>query len=401
MRIDGAFFSGLKRRRKEACEMDKQLKKIVLVGPVYPYKGGISHYTGLMYRALRSRYDVSMVSYKMQYPKFLFKKEQKDYSNDTFKIDGTNYWIHTANPLNLVGTAGKIRGEKPDLVIFQWWHPYFAPCYWILCRLLGRCRILFVCHNVFPHERFPMDRFLTKLVLRRGDYFITQSKMDAEDLLSIEKDARYVQAVHPTYNAFKFEDMSREQARGLLGIGADERVVLFFGFVREYKGLRHLLRAMPLLRGFGMDVRLLVVGDFGDDRQEYMDLIDELGIRNMLEIHGGYIPDKEVEKYFAACDLVALPYESATQSGIVQIAYGFEKPVVVTDVGGLPDVVTDGETGYVVEPRNPDALAEAVRRYFEEGKEEEFRRNIEHEAYKYSWDRMTEHVERLYGRNEK
>lgn len=381
--------------------MDKQLKKIVLVGPVYPYKGGISHYTGLMYRALRSRYDVSMVSYKMQYPKFLFKKEQKDYSNDTFKIDGTNYWIHTANPLNLVGTAGKIRREKPDLVIFQWWHPYFAPCYWILCRLLGRCRILFVCHNVFPHERFPMDRFLTKLVLRQGDYFITQSKMDAEDLLSIEKDARYVQAVHPTYNAFKFEDMSREQARGLLGIGADERVVLFFGFVREYKGLRHLLRAMPLLRGFGMDVRLLVVGDFGDDRQEYMDLIDELGIGDMLEIHGGYIPDKEVEKYFAASDLVALPYESATQSGIVQIAYGFEKPVVVTDVGGLPDVVTDGETGYVVEPGNPDALAEAVRRYFEEGKEEEFRRNIEHEAYKYSWDRMTEHVERLYGRNEK
>lgn len=380
--------------------MDKQLKKIVLVGPVYPYKGGISHYTGLMYRALRSRYDVSMVSYKMQYPKFLFKKEQKDYSNDTFKIDGTNYWIHTANPLNLVGTAGKIRREKPDLVIFQWWHPYFAPCYWILCRLLGRCRILFVCHNVFPHERFPMDRFLTKLVLRQGDYFITQSKMDAEDLLSIEKDARYVQAVHPTYNAFKFEDMSREQARGLLGIGADERVVLFFGFVREYKGLRHLLRAMPLLRSFGMDVRLLVVGDFGDDRQEYMDLIDELGIRNMLEIHGGYIPDKEVEKYFAACDLVALPYESATQSGIVQIAYGFEKPVVVTDVGGLPDVVTDGETGYVVEPRNPDALAEAVRRYFEEGKEEEFRRNIEGEAYRYSWDRMAEHVERLYGNTE-
>ena len=381
--------------------MDKQLKKIVLVGPVYPYKGGISHYTGLMYRALRSRYDVSMVSYKMQYPKFLFKKEQKDYSNDTFKIDGTNYWIHTANPLNLVGTAGKIRREKPDLVIFQWWHPYFAPCYWILCRLLGRCRILFVCHNVFPHERFPMDRFLTKLVLRRGDYFITHSKTDAEDLLGIEKNAAYVQAVLPTYNAFKFEGMGKEKARGILNLDKDEYVLLFFGLVRKYKGLKHLLKAMPLLRDLKKQVKLLVVGDFGSDRQEYMDLIDVLGIQDMLEIHAGYIPDKEVEKYFAASDLVALPYESATQSGIVQIAYGFEKPVVVTDVGGLPDVVTDGETGYVVEPRNPDALAEAVRRYFEEGKEEEFRRNIEHEAYKYSWDRMTEHVERLYGRNEK
>lgn len=381
--------------------MENQLKKIVLIGPVYPYKGGISHYTGLMYRALSSKYDVKMVSYKMQYPKLLFKKEQKDFSNDTFKIEGTNYWIHTANPLNLVHTAKKIREEKPDLVIFQWWHPYFAPCYWILGKLLRRCKVLFVCHNVFPHERFPLDRFLTKLVLRQGDYFITQSKMDAEDLLGIDKKADYVQAVHPTYNAFKFEDMTKDEARSRLGISNEENVLLFFGFVREYKGLKHLLRAMPLIKNELTSVKLLVVGDFGEDKQDYMDLIGELKIGGVLEIHDGYIPDKEVEKYFAASDLVVLPYESATQSGIVQIAYGFEKSVVVTDVGGLPDVVNDGETGYVVEPKKPDALADAIRRFFEEKKEVDFRKHIKKESYKYSWDRMVEHVEELYGRNRK
>lgn len=375
----------------------KELKKIVLIGPVYPYKGGISHYTSLMYRALNKKYDVTMVSYKMQYPKILFKKEQKDYSNDTFRIDGTNYWIHTANPFNLVSAARKIRAEKPNLIIIQWWHPYFAPCYWILSKLLRKTQILFVCHNVFPHERFPMDRFLTKLVLKQGDCFITHSKKDADDLLSIEPDARYIQTVLPTYNVFKFEDMSHEDARKKLNLSKTERTLLFFGFVREYKGLKHLLRAMPLLKETDLNIKLLIVGDFGDDKQDYLDLINELNIADMLEIHAGYIPDREIEKYFAASDLVVLPYESATQSAIVQIAYGFEKPVIVTRVGGLPDVVADGKTGYITEPGNPADLAKAIQRYFQEEKESEFREGIKQEAYKYSWERMAEHIELLYG----
>ena len=379
-----------------ACaEMDNKLKHIILVGPVYPYKGGISHYTGLMYRALSKKYQVDMVSFKLQYPKLLFKKEQKDYSNDTFKIPETEYLLHTANPFNWQSTAREIRKRKPDLVIFQWWHPYFVPCYWTLCKLLGKSKVMFLCHNVFPHERFPLDRFLTKLVLKQGDCFITQSGTDTEDLLGIKKDADHIQAVHPTYNAFKFEDMDKSKARGLLGLAEEEKVLLFFGFVREYKGLRHLLRALPLLKGKIPGIKLLVVGDFGNDRPEYMELIEQLEVQEMLEIHDGYIPDREVEKYFAASDLVVLPYESATQSGIVQIAYGFEKPVVVTEVGGLPDVVADGKTGYVVRPKDPASLAEAIELYFREEKEDEFRGHIREEAYKYSWDRMVEHVEEL------
>ena len=255
---------------------------------------------------------------------------------------------------------------------------------------------MFICHNVFPHERFPLDRFLTKLVLRQGNCFVTQSKLDTENLLSIEKNAQYIEAVHPTYNVFKFENMSKKRAREILDISQEESVLLFFGFVREYKGLKYLLKAMKLLKQSEKQFRLLVVGDFGDDRQDYMDLIKQCNIQDMIEIYDGYIPDREVEKYFAASDLVVLPYESATQSGIVQIAYGFEIPVVVTNVGGLPDVVQNNYTGYVVPPKSPEALAEKIEEFFSERKGNEFIKNIKQEAYKFSWEKINENIEQLY-----
>lgn len=373
------------------------LEHIVLIGPVYPYKGGISHYTGLLYRTLSSKYKVTMVSYCFQYPEFLYKKEQKDYENDSFRIKETNYWLNTANPVNWISTAVRIKKLQPDLVIIQWWHPYFAPCYWSLSHLLRNEKILFVCHNVFPHERFPLDKVLTRLVLQRGDYFIVQSGKDAEDLKHIVPDARYEQTVHPTYNTFKFENMSKEKARKRLGLSANEKILLFFGFVREYKGLDILLKALAYATEDIQNLKLMVVGDFGseDNKQRYRNIIDENKIGRYTNIYDGYIPDKEIEKFFAACDLVVLPYRSATQSGIVQISFGFDKPVVVTRVGGLPDVVKDGKTGFVVEPENPFLLAETIKRYFNENKEEEFTENVKKEAYRFSWDRMVEVIERL------
>lgn len=376
--------------------MAEQINKIVLIGPVYPFKGGISHYTGMMYRALSQKYQTIMVSYQMQYPKLLFKKEQRDYANDSFKIEDTKYWIHTANPFNWIISAIKIKKEKPDLIIMQWWHPYFAPCDWTLNKLFGKTKKLFVCHNVFPHERFPMDRWITKLALKSGDGFIVQSKLDADDLKTILPETVVKQTVHPTYNAFKFSNMQKETAREILKIEKTEKVLLFFGFVREYKGLKYLIQAMPKVQEVFPDIKLLIVGDFDKNKENYLELIEKCNAGNNIEIHDGYIPDKEVEKYFSVCDLVVLPYESATQSGIVQIAYGFEKPVVVTRVGGLPDVVTDGETGYVVESRNPEKLAEAVIQFFQEKKAEVFCKNIKREQYKFSWDRMVEIVEELY-----
>ena len=376
------------------------MKKIILIGPVYPYRGGISHYTGLMYRELSKHYDVEMLSYKMQYPKILFKKEQRDYKNDSFKIDETNFMINTANPFNIIRTANYIKKKKPDMVIIQWWHPYFAPCYFLLAKFMGKQNLTFVCHNVFPHERFPLDKKLTRLTLKNGKHFIVHAKEEEAELRQIMPNPDCRVTPHPSYNAFCFEHMTKAQARERLGLSMDEKVLLFFGFVRPYKGLKHLIAAMPKIKEQLGNVKLLIVGEFGNAeyKEGYVSQIKHLalsspGLEADVIIKDGYMPDREVEKYFAACDMVVLPYESATQSGIVQIAYGFGKPVTVTNVGGLPDVVSDGRTGYVAPPQDEKALAEAVVRYFAEDKEAEFTGNIAAEAYRFSWERMGEVVE--------
>lgn len=382
--------------------MNRELRRIAVVGPVYPYKGGIAHYTGLLCKSLRGQFETQMISFEVQYPKILFRKEQKDFENNSFEVQDTKYILHTANPFNWGRCAREILAGKPDLVIFQWWHPYFAPCYRSLLRKLrrGGVKTLFICHNVFPHERFPMDRALAKMVLKKGDFFITHSKTDAADLRSIRRDAAVCEAVHPTYDAFQFQNLTQEEARQKLGLGGQEQVLLFFGFVREYKGLKHLIAALPGIAKRLPKVHLLIVGDFGKDKQEYLELIAQNNAEQFLTICDGYIPDQEVEQYFAASDLVVLPYESATQSGIVQIAYGFERPVVATNVGGLPDVVLHEKTGYLVPPRDPKALAEAVVRFFEEQKAEAFAENIRQEAARYSWDRMRENICSLWEQQE-
>ncbi len=381
--------------RKEN-EYMKDRKKIVIIGPVYPYKGGIAHYTALMYRALIAENDVTLVSYSMQYPKLLFRREQRDWENKTFKIAEAVYWINTANPISCMNAAKKINKLNPDMVIIQWWHPYFAPCYFIMMKFLKKSiQKIFVCHNVFPHERFVMDRQLTKLVLGSGDAFIVHSELDKNDLLEIKPNAVLKKTFIPTYNAFKLNNISKGNAREMLDLPEDEKVLLFFGFVREYKGLKWLIKAMPLIIKRLSNVKLLIVGDFGADKDVYLSLMEECGITNEIEVYDGYIPDGEVEKYFAACDLVVCPYESATQSAIVQTAYGFEKSVIATNVGGLPEVVEDNRTGYVVESKDSAMLAERICEFYEKDKEKEFHKHIIEAAYKFSWDRMGEVVEEL------
>lgn len=365
-------------------------KSVVLIGPVFPYKGGIAHYTGLMYKALKEKFNVNMMSYKLQYPKILFRKEQKDFSNETFKVEPTQYNINTVNPFNWVSVAAQIKRLHPDVVVIQWWHPYFAPCYWSICHLLKNIKVIFICHNVFPHERFLFDRFLTKKVLCKAYGYVVQSSQDERDLLELKPEARYRRTVHPTYNAFKIAGLSKQEARRQLGLAEEEKVLLFFGFVREYKGLKYLLEAMPkIIEAIG-NVKLLVVGDFDNNKQEYLDIIQQKEIDKNIDIYDGYIQDREVEKFFAATDLVVCPYKSATQSGIVQIAYGFEKPVVATNVGGLPDVIIDGKTGFLAEKESSDDLAEKIIDYFVMDAEAEFVTNIKKEADKYSWERMTD-----------
>lgn len=360
--------------------------KIAMIGPVHPYKGGIAHYTDLLCRALREDgNEVQLYSFKFQYPKLLYKKPQKDMKSSGFGTNDADFCIHTLNPFNWIKVAGRIKKQKPELIILQWWHPYFAPCFWSICKLLRREKILFVCHNVFPHERFPLDRLLTKWTLGCGRYFITQSKMDARDLLSVKHDAVYRVTPHPTYGMFCRQGMSMQKAREQLQIDQGQRVLLFFGFVRKYKGLQYLLEAMKLLKERDFKVQLWVVGDFGEDKDEYVEQIRTFEIGDQVQMVEGYVPNDEVEKYFAASDLVVLPYLSATQSGIVQIAFGFEKPVLVTEVGGLPDVVTNGKTGYVVEPRSAEMIAEAIMDYYINNRREAFVSQIEKEKDRFSW----------------
>ncbi len=367
----------------------RTLNKIVVIGPVYPFKGGISHYTGLLVRALKESCEVHTVSYSMQYPRILFKKEQRDYDNKSFKIDDAKYLINTANPFNILKCAGIINKLDADLVIIQWWHPYFSPCYNILAKRL-KTDVMFVCHNVFPHERFPFDRALTRSVLKKGDYFILHSSKEADELLSIVPDAKFAVNMHPTYSAFKMDenaDIPEEKHDGIR--------LLFFGFVRPYKGLKVMLKAMELLPEV---VKLDIVGDFGGKREEYDALIDEYKIGERINIRDGYVPDKEVQVYFKRCDAVVLPYIEATQSGIAQIAFGFEKPVIATTAGGLSEVVTDGKTGVLCSVNDPESLAEAVKRFAALRNEENFAENIRKDSKRFSWEHMTETIGKLYAK---
>ncbi|MCQ2522310.1 MAG: glycosyltransferase family 4 protein [Lachnospiraceae bacterium] len=374
----------------------KELKKIVVLGPVYPYKGGIAHYTSLLAKSLAAKYEVEMVSYSMQYPKIMMRREQRDYSNKSFAVENTKYLINTANPFNWGKVVKQIKEMQPDLIVAQWWHPYFAPCYQsILGRLSKTIPVIYICHNVFPHERFPMDRKLSKGTLKKAAC-IVQSAEDEKDLLSILPEHKYRRAMHPTYSAFCMRGLNRSEARKELGIGENEKMLLFFGFVRPYKGLMFLLEAMPRLVQTYPEMKLYVVGDFGSAKEEYLQKMESLKIMDHLVIRDGYVPDGEVEPYFAAADLCVCPYASATQSGIVQISFGSGLPVLATRVGGLPEAVSDGETGLIVEPESPVALAEGITKFFEENLAENFRENIKVHQEEFSWDRMTQKIEDLY-----
>lgn len=371
--------------------------KIAMIGPVYPYKGGIAHYTGMMSRNLAKEHEVINISFKLLYPGFLYHREQKDFGNDACKIEDTRFLINSINPFSWIRAAHHINQIHPDLVIVQWWHPFLSPAYWSMLKLLRKnIRVLFACHNILPHESFPMKKLLTKSVLRQGDCYIVHAESSAAELLSLVKSADYRRTYIPTFNAFKLSGISKSEAREQLGLAPDIPVLLFFGYIREYKGLKHLIRALPKIREELPQVRLLVVGDyFEDNKNEYENLIAQCGMSREIIQVDGYIPDKEVEKYFSACDLVVLPYESATQSGIVQIAYSFNKPVIATKVGGLPDVVLDGETGFLVPPSDEAELAKAVIRFFRDNKAIAFEEKIRQDSYKFSWDRMNDTVKEL------
>lgn len=368
--------------------------KIVIVGAAYPLRGGIAHHTALLFRSLSERHEVQVITFKRQYPSLLFPGKTQLDAGDMIRIP-TEPLIDSMNPLNWVAVARKIRHRKPDLLMFTYSLPFFGPCYGTIARIATRgtnTRVLFLCHNIVPHEKRFGDTAFTRYALSTGDCFIVQSEAVEHDLKLLLPRAVYRKVHHPVYSIFG-EPTDKFLARQELRI-SDERVLLCFGYVRPYKGLAVMLDALPLITA-ELKVRLLIVGEFYDDKEKYLGQIRRLGIADHVTVVSDYVSNEKVGLYFSASDVVMLPYTSATQSGIAQIAYNFNKPVIATKVGGLAEVVKDGHTGFVVEPGNPAALAGAVLRFYREHREGEFSMNAKSEKKHYSWQAMTEAIESL------
>jgi glycosyltransferase involved in cell wall biosynthesis len=359
--------------------------KYVLIGPTYPYRGGISHYTTLLYQHLSAVHETKLYSFKRQYPSFLFPgRTDKDPSGSPLQVP-CEYLLDPLNPLTWLETFRRTQRERPDAVIIQWWVPYWALALASVAFLLRRftpVKVVFICHNIVPHEGSIVDTFLTRLALAQGQYFILQSQKDLSDLKALLPHAQAVRTVLPLYDTYQWEVMEEAAAKAALGLAGP--VVLFFGFVRKYKGLEYLIRALPqVLRN--LPAQLLIVGEFWEDRDAHLEMIEKLGLQQHVTVVDRYVPNEEIGLYFSAADVVVLPYVDATQSAVISLAYAFDKPVITTDVGGLPEVVTDGETGFVVPPRDHAALAAAIVKYFQGDYAPRFTANVKARKDALSW----------------
>ena len=378
----------------------KHSAKVAVIGLTYPFRGGISHYSSLFVRALRKRHSVLFLTLRRQYPKILFPGvSQYDYSDQTLAEEGDPI-VDSLNPVSWFKTARRLNRERPDIIIFQWWHPFFSFAFGSIVRLLDKTlqdRVCFLCHNVLPHEPNILQSVLTKYAFGKAASFIVHSTPDRRDLEQLRPGAAIAQGCHPTYSEFgSWSSMSRSEAREKLGLTADENVLLFFGLIRKYKGLQFLIDAMDMLPD-ALDCRLVIAGEFYDDKAPYLSSIAQSGLEDRVTVVDEYIPNEQVAMYFQAANVVVLPYVSATQSGIVQIAFGLGVPVITTNVGGLPEAVDHGATGFIVDAESAEALADAITRYFESGVEEKFRSAIRQQTDRFDWDHEIALVEEFLG----
>lgn len=337
-----------------------------LLGPLHPYRGGIAHYGALLARELAREDEVAAFNYRRLYPGLLFPgRSQYDASASPLAVPAPRL-LDSLDPLSWRRTADAIVATQPDALVCHWWQPFFGPA---LGGVLGRlarqapaCRRLLLCHNVLPHEKRRVDLLLARRALARAQGFLVHSESDAAVLRALLPDARLRVHPHPSYEALLDQAPTREAARAALGIAPSARVLLFFGYVRAYKGLDLALRALARLAD--PQLQLWVVGEFYEPRARTEALIAELNLRDRVRIVDRYVANEEVGQYFQAADLVLQPYRSATQSGIAQIALAAGRPVLATRVGGLPEQIEDGVSGLLVPPEDPAALAAAIARFF-------------------------------------
>jgi len=341
---------------------EQNILRLSLIGPVHPYRGGISHYTTALSNAILSNHILQVISFKRQYPKWLYPGESDKVTfREPSRPITAEYILDSIDPLTWIHTANRIKSFMPDAVLFQWWVSFWAPAFTSLAIFLRRYPKVFLIHNVYPHEKKIFDELLTKMVLSHGDFFVTHTQREQEKLINIFPQAHVDICPFPIYGNFPISGISQEVARNRLGFPKDiHLLVLFFGFVRPYKGLSVLLDALAYLCDQGKDVHLAVVGEIWESKSIYLEKIKKLGLEHRVIIVNRYIPDEEVELYFSAGDVMVAPYTSGTQSASLAAALGFGIPVVATDIAAAGIPVEYQPKVQIVAPNDPHALAEAI-----------------------------------------
>jgi D-inositol-3-phosphate glycosyltransferase len=363
--------------------------KVVIIGPAYPLRGGLATYNERLARAFKSAGDeVRIVTFSLQYPDFMFPG-QTQFSTEAGPTDlAIEVSLNSVNPLSWVGVGRRLRQERPDLVVFRFWLPIMGPALGTVARLVrgnGHTRVVAITDNVVPHEKRPGDKPFTRYFLSACDGFVTMSRKvlaDLQDLGFSKKPALY--RPHPLYDNFG-PAKPKEVALAALGLSAKVRYVLFFGFIRAYKGLDILLEAMADPRVAALPMKLLIAGEFYEDAAPYEVLIQKHNLESRLVRATDFIPNERVADYFSAADLVVQPYKHATQSGVSQVAYHFGRPMLVTDVGGLAELIPAGVVGYVVPP-TAVAIADALVDFYANDREEAFAAGVRRERTKFSWE---------------
>lgn len=359
--------------------MKSDKKKIIIIGPTYPYRGGNSLYVSFVYETLSKEFDVKIFNYKLLYPSFLFPgKTQFDVSKKINPVPSERI-VNSLNPFNWIKVIAKINSEKPDLIIFDWWHPYFALCHFFISSLINKKlkeNILFITENYISHEGHFIDHILTRIGLHNAKFFIALSQKVEEELKQNFAGKKIFRSELPIYDHLSGSVDDISNLKSNFEIYEDEKVILFFGYVRKYKGLDILIEALNLLKNIDTKIKLLVAGEFYDDKNFYVYLINKYNLSDRVIIRDEYIPNEKVKEYFLVSDLVALPYRSATQSGILNLAYGFRKPVIVTKVGGLAEFVVNESTGLIVEEPKAELVAESIIKFFKTQNNIDYVKNI-------------------------
>jgi glycosyltransferase involved in cell wall biosynthesis len=365
-------------------------KKIIIVGPAHPFRGGIATFNERMAIALQELgHDVEIINFTTQYPGFLFPGKTQFTSDPAPLSLKITRLLSSINPISWFKTANYIKKQNPDLVLLRFWIPFMGPALGSVARLIGsKTKIVGFVDNLIPHEKRLGDTLLSKYFVHSCSGFITLSNQVKNEIAAFTS-AKCLMSPHPVYDHYG-DKSTKEESCKQLNLSSENNYILFFGFIRNYKGLDLLIKAFSESNLKSKNYKLLIAGEFYEDEKQYLVLINTLKLNDYIELHSHYIPDAEIKYYFGACNLVVQPYRSATQSGISQLAYHFEKPMIVTNVGGLPEIVKHHETGFVTEV-NPTAIAKAMND-FTDGDINRFDDAIREEKTKYTWSHLSQTI---------